>query len=930
MKNHPSPLRACFLLLLCGLCVLPLRAQQQCQPPALPAIPQGRNIFTPRQEVDLGDAVAEHIQRDFHVIEDEDVTAYLRRIGERLVKHLPPSEMRFQFFLYDQPQANAFAIPGGRVYISRKLVAFARSEDELAGVMAHELGHIIAHESAIDMTRLFREVLKIEQVTDRRDIFEKYNLWVENSARRSRGSGRDHEEKGQIVADQLSLFAMVSAGYDPQAYATLWDRFTETKGKTGGWLSDFFGTTKPEARRLREMLKVLADMPAECKTPRAVAPADEFKKWQAAVVNYSGLGHKEALHNVVWKKQLDPPLRGDITHLRFSPDGKYVLAQDDSGINVLSREPFELLFRIDAPEALPAQFTPNSQAIVFHNSGLRVESWSVAEEKSNSVREMVIRKRCIQTALAPDGRTLVCLDTGFDLTLFDVATGEQVFQKKAFYMPKSLLEILTLTLNIILGEDETEVVNIGFSPDARYLIAGRGDSVLAVDLMARAAVPLRGQLKKFLGGGFTFVTSERVVGTNYEDLRKSAVLSFPDGQIISELAVGYAQLTPAAHGDYLMIRPVKDYPVGVMNLNTKQIFMVNKQSAVDIYDQVFVGEQRNGELGLFDMESGATRAKVILPRNSFGRLRASALSPDLRWLAVSERTRGAVWDLNKGERLLHIRGFRGAHIADGTLYADFPKFEESQRLVARLDLSTRRATEGMKIDEETSASQHGPLIVIRRPGKKGGSLDENMMIEVHDARSGATLWTKSFAKEAPQVWVDPNEGTMAISWAVSSNAAKAEIKADPMLNSRLATMKEKEGDYLIQKLDAQTGKVLGSLLIETGKGSFRIADVKVAGNWVVISDTQNRVLVYSLQSGAQIGTAFGGHPAVARASGLLSVENERGQLTVYDLSNMQRRDQFTFSSPVSLAQFSADGKRLFVLTANQTAYVLDLAANKQG
>ena len=57
-------------------------------------------------------------------------------------------------------------------------------------------------------------------------------------------------------------------------------------------------------------------------------------------------------------------------------------------------------------------------------------------------------------------------------------------------------------------------------------------------------------------------------------------------------------------------------------------------------------------------------------------------------------------------------------------------------------------------------------------------------------------------------------------------------------------MKEKEGDYLVQVLDARNGNELGKLLIETGKGSFRLSSVMAAGDWVVVADTRNRVLVY--------------------------------------------------------------------------------------
>src|SRR5215475_2220149 len=104
-----------------------INAQQSCRPP-IPQASHEPNIFTEEQEVDLGDAIAEQIQRNFRVIDDDDVTDYLRRIGERIVKHLPPTKLRFQFFLVDLSEANAFVLPGGRIYVSRKLVAFTQSE----------------------------------------------------------------------------------------------------------------------------------------------------------------------------------------------------------------------------------------------------------------------------------------------------------------------------------------------------------------------------------------------------------------------------------------------------------------------------------------------------------------------------------------------------------------------------------------------------------------------------------------------------------------------------------------------------------------------------------------------------------------------------------------------------------------------------------
>src|SRR5262245_14967156 len=444
----------CLLLLALSHANVMINAQQTCRPPA-PQVSREPNFFSEEQEVDLGDAIAEQIQRDFRVIDDDEVTAYLRRVGERIVKHLPPTKLRFQFLLVDLPEANAFVLPGGRIFVSRKLVAYTQSEDELASVIAHEIGHLVARQQSIAMTRRLKEALGVTQVTDRRDIFEKYNRLVENAARKPEvfRRGDNHEGKDQIEADQIGLFALAASGYDPQAHARLFDRFAETRGKTGNFFSDLFGVTSPESKRLREMIKVVEALPPGCVETRAKEQASEYSRWQSAVVSYTGLGRKESLHSVVSKTTLEPPLRGDITHLRFSPDGKYILAQDDSGISVLTREPFRSVFRIDAPEVDEAQFTPDSRNIVFNTSDLRVEIWSVAEEKLSEAHEFVIRKTCLQSLLSPDGKTLACLDEDFALNLFDVQSKNQVFLRKAFYKPDPFMMLLQSLIRIRTADE---------------------------------------------------------------------------------------------------------------------------------------------------------------------------------------------------------------------------------------------------------------------------------------------------------------------------------------------------------------------------------------------------------------------------------------------------------------------------------------------
>jgi WD40 repeat protein len=914
-----------------------LAAQHECLPPALSQQPSGQNIFSARQEMDLGDAIAEHLQRDYRVIDDEEVTGRLRLIGERLVKNLPPTELKFQFFLFDINDVNAFTLPGGRIYISRKMVAFAQSEDELAGVIAHELGHIVARHATADMTTLFREILGVTEVTDRKDIFEKYNRLIESTALKPKVFEKleNHEEGQQNSADLIGLFAMARAGYNPQAQAALWERHQQLKGKKSGFFAEIFGRMKPGEKRLREMLKSLATLPASCIETQLASNSSDFQQWQTRVISYTGLGRKESVSGVLSKKALAPGLRSDLNHGRFSTDGKYILAQDDSGVSVLTREPLKTLFRIDAPDAKPAQFSPDSKTVVLYNPNLRVEVWDIAEQKLQSAYEVVLRKACVQTALSSDGKTLACLDNDLNLSLADVATGNIFFEKKSFTQV-GFSDLFNMLLAVLLADSEfdignTEFITMSFSPDAHYFVAGdrsltftgygtlaSESQSLAYDLTTRAPVPLKGDIKKIVASGFAFVGTDKIAGKNSENQKKSGLYAFPSGEVVENFEMHGESYLQAAAGSYLLVRTGSKR--GLLELSSRKVFTLQKP-ILDVYNDFVLSEQRNAELGLFNLKGGPPQV-VALPQSSLGRLYAADVSPDFQWLAVSGYSRGAVWNLAENKMSFYVRGFRGAFIdKDKILYADFPKLNDQERNIAHLNLANKSAEAGAVV--EGNSQQSGAFVTEIERNKKSNSYWENVVMDVKDARTMNVLWSTPFPKERPRHWLNSRSGTLALLWPVSSKAASAEIKSSPALSAQMSGLKEKEGDYLLKVLDLKNGQTLGQLLIETGKGSFRIRDIIVNSDLIVISDTQNRTLVYSLSTGRQKGKMFGARADASSVNNLLAVENGDGLMTLYDLNTLDKREQFTFPSRISLLRFSEDGKRLFILTANQTVYILD-------
>ena len=215
-----------------------------------------------------------------------------------------------------------------------------------------------------------------------------------------------------------------------------------------------------------------------------------------------------------------------LRQLRFSPDGRYVLAQSDVEITVLTVQPLAVLFRLPAENATLAQFTPDSTQVVFVSSipvvdaervmvlptPAHVERWQITDRTRTGFVEVPL-EACGTVALSPDGRVVACDQFDGALRLVDVASGETIFEKKKFakriYLgtpnhpcieipPNEVVVIHTrpglFRSSCYSGDTGSTIV--GFSPDARFVIAepqSEGPGI-AFDVAQRMEVPLNGKL----------------------------------------------------------------------------------------------------------------------------------------------------------------------------------------------------------------------------------------------------------------------------------------------------------------------------------------------------------------------------------------------------------------------------------------------------
>lgn len=101
-------------------------------------------MMSEQQELGMGARYNQEILKQFPRYNDEKLQAYVQRVGERVARSSHRSNLQYHFTVIDSPDINAFALPGGYIYIHRGLIAYLGSEAELAAVLGHEVGHVTA------------------------------------------------------------------------------------------------------------------------------------------------------------------------------------------------------------------------------------------------------------------------------------------------------------------------------------------------------------------------------------------------------------------------------------------------------------------------------------------------------------------------------------------------------------------------------------------------------------------------------------------------------------------------------------------------------------------------------------------------------------------------------------------------------------------
>jgi len=101
-------------------------------------------LVSQADEIQAGDSMQSQVVDHFGHYDAATLQEYVSQVGQRIASHSPRTDLKYHFEILDTAEVNAFALPGGRIYITRGLLAYLNSEPQLAAVLAHEVGHVVA------------------------------------------------------------------------------------------------------------------------------------------------------------------------------------------------------------------------------------------------------------------------------------------------------------------------------------------------------------------------------------------------------------------------------------------------------------------------------------------------------------------------------------------------------------------------------------------------------------------------------------------------------------------------------------------------------------------------------------------------------------------------------------------------------------------
>ena len=241
------------------------------------------SLMSEAQEVQIGREMDGEIKREMGVYDDAELQRYVSNVGMRLARVSERPNLPWQFVVVDEPAVNAFALPGGYIYLTRGILAFLHDEEQLAGVLGHEIAHVTARHAAQQYTQATTAGLGLTLLS----IFVPEARPFQGAAESALGllflkHGRDDE----LQADRLGALYTGKSGWDPSGVAGMLrtlQRLDEASGSRRG-VPNFLSTHPAPADRVERVQRFVQENPIPVGTSGGRRALGDYQRYIDGII----------------------------------------------------------------------------------------------------------------------------------------------------------------------------------------------------------------------------------------------------------------------------------------------------------------------------------------------------------------------------------------------------------------------------------------------------------------------------------------------------------------------------------------------------------------------------------------------------------------------------------------------------------------------
>lgn len=214
-----------------------------------------------QQEIQMGQDYAQQINAQLPIVSDPEINRYVNLLGDQIASKTSRADLPWRFYVVDSREVNAFAVPGGYVYVNRGLIERTSQMDELAGVLGHEIGHVVRRHSIQQMEKAQGANIGLTLACVLTSVCNSQvaqaGINIAGTAVFARFSRSD-----ELEADQEAIANTVRAGISPQGIVTMFQKLIAERKSRPGAVAGWFATHPLEEDRIAATQASIAGLPA--------------------------------------------------------------------------------------------------------------------------------------------------------------------------------------------------------------------------------------------------------------------------------------------------------------------------------------------------------------------------------------------------------------------------------------------------------------------------------------------------------------------------------------------------------------------------------------------------------------------------------------------------------------------------------------------